>query len=229
MAARLVAAMARPGLGALVFWSRVSRLLGGAGCAAAYREEASTGRWALERWELGGGLRALGAGHDLFALVAAGRGAVCCGGLVVAKNGSPLELFAAVRGPLRRSAAVTAGAAAPARRVAAAVLCLFARRLLEAEGVGLARLAARLARHGGGEAAVLALVRKPGRGAPAPLVYYASETGICVESPAPGMGAAFHAGPCSGEEARPPGVAHARPQGGVVRVEYTGMGEALRA
>ncbi len=227
MAGRLVAAMARPGLRTLVFWSRVSRLLGGAGCAAAYREDAVTGQWLVERWEAGGGLRALSAGHDLFALVAGGRGAVCCSGLLVAKNGSPVELFVAVRGPVQRSAAL--GAPAPARRVGAAVLCLFARRLLEVEGVSLVRLAARLARHGGGEAAVLALVRKPGRAAPAPLVYYASEGGACVEeAPVPGLGVAFHAGPCGGGEARPPGVFHARPQGGVVRVEYVELGEALR-
>lgn len=232
MAARLVAAMARPGPEALVFWSRVARAVGGAACGAAYREDPARGGWMLESWEGVGRGAGLRLGYDLFAVAAGRRGSLCCGGLVVARSGAPVELFAAVPGPLSRAAASTAGAPMPARRVGQAVLCLLARRLVEAEGVSLVRLAARLARHGGGEAALLVLVRKPGRAAPAPLVYYASEHGVCVsvDAAAPGMGAAFYGGPCGEEEeARPPGVLHARPQGGVVRVEYVELGEALRA
>jgi hypothetical protein len=220
--ARLVAAMAMPGLGSLAFWARVSRLAGpGASCLAAYLEDPESGSWGIHYAESSTPTLRPPLGPGLLALVAApGERPVCAAATVFPRNGSTVSLYIAAPGPVSREAVVTANPPAPSRRSPRAVAALLARRLLEREGVGYTRLAARLAKLLGGEAALLALVER--RGPPAPLVYYASTRGVCAE--ATGAAAAAYGGAC-----RPPGVLHARPQAGAVRVEYTGLKEALRS
>jgi len=216
--ARLVAAMARPGLENLAFWSHVSSLAGPVECGGLYLEPPGGG-WRLDQW-LGALRRRLEPRAGLFAAVLGG-GAVCASTAAVAKNGSTVLLYAAVPGPLGREAVLTAQPPAPSKHVPGAVLARLARRLLEDYGVSYLRLAARLAKLGGGEAALLLLVLR--RGYPAPLVYYASTRGPCVDT-VPGEAVAAYPGGC-----RPPGVVEARPRGGVVRVGYVELRDALRS
>jgi len=210
--------MARPGGDSLLFWSRVSRILGPAGCVAAYME---SGRgWVLLQ-RLGEEAARLEPSAGLFAAAAGGPGSVCASTTAGARNGSVVTVFAAVPGPLARGAYVTAQVPPQSRAAAPAVLARLVARLLEVYGVSYLRLAARLAVLGGGAAAVLLLVHR--RGYPAPLVYYASRGGYCVEAAGGGAVAAYP-GDC-----RPGGVVlSARPRSGVVAVRVVRLEDALR-
>jgi hypothetical protein len=214
----LVVAMARPGLEALTLWSSVAASVGSVSCGMAYYEDEKG--WRMEYWR-SSAPRRVPLDASLFALASAGQSAVCASLHAFPRSGHSAVLFVAVPGPMGREALITAQPPQPSRRIPYAVLAGLARRLLEVYGVSYTRLVARLARLGGGEAALLVLVEKRG-GPPAPLAYYASTRGVCISYSSQGVVA-------SGGRCRPPGVFAVRPQGGAVRVEYVGFSEALRS
>ena len=216
-----VAAMARPGEEALLAWSLIARDAPYA-CYAAYMED--TRGWRIEAAEeRPQGLRPPVAAR-LFALIAAPPRGVCGATSLFARSGHMARVYIAAPGPVSREAVLTANPPAPSRRLPSAVAVRLAHRLVELEGVGYMRLAARLAKLLGGEAALLVLVER--RGPPAPLVYYASTKNFATRG-SPGRWVA--AGVRLGTQPRLPGVLHLRPQAGIIRAEYVSLDRALRS